>query len=62
MINVQVQIANLIIGNWILVVGYLKKRIANPAWGYSAFDVGRSTFDVHLFRFITPIRQGRYAG
>ncbi len=25
MINVQVQIANLIIGNWILIIGYLKK-------------------------------------
>jgi len=48
MINVQVQIENLIIGNWI----FKKWLFANPACGYSAFDVGRSMFDVHLFRFI----------
>jgi len=38
MINVQVQIANLIIENWTLK----KRRFANSACGYL-------TFDVHLF-------------
>jgi len=31
-----------------------KRRIANPACGYSKFDVGRSMFNVHFF----PVHPG----
>ena len=41
--------------HWKLDIEYWifkNRRIANFACYYSAFDVGRSMFDVHFFRFI----------
>jgi hypothetical protein len=43
--------------HWKLDIDYWifkNRRIANLACGYSAFDVGRSMFDVHLF----PVHPG----
>jgi hypothetical protein len=50
MINVHVQLANLIIGNWTLFIGY----ITAGGVPISLMVIRRSMFDVHLF----PLRSG----